>query len=71
MSELTHLDLFLREIECYDMKWFDEIGGYLARAELIQLREDLKIAEENSFMNKANELYRENVKLRAELSKWK
>jgi len=41
----TPLDLFLREVECYDMNWFAEIGGHQARTELAQLRARLGVAE--------------------------
>jgi hypothetical protein len=39
MSDTPKLDDFMREIECYDMKWYEEIGGHQAAAELTKLRQ--------------------------------
>lgn len=34
---MTKLESFLREVECFDAKWFRSIGGHSARRELQEL----------------------------------
>lgn len=45
------LENFLREVECYDQKWFDAIGGHWARQELQALND----------LHKAMDYYRASV----------
>jgi hypothetical protein len=77
---MSALDEFLAEVNCYDMKWFEEIGGKQATIELAKLRLDAsgryikggegshwEGCEKTHFDCKIKKLEKENAKLLADL----
>lgn len=54
--------LFLREVECYDMKWFASIGGYSAYAQLrnVELLVE-RLGRQNGHLSRAAEQRNEAV----------
>ncbi len=66
MTELTQLDLLLREIKCYSLDWFQEMGGHQARLEVARLRADNLFLNglAERFAKDGDSQYREIIKLR-------
>lgn len=44
---MSKIDMVLQEVSAYDYKWFEEIGGPQARAEVSALRFDLEAANDH------------------------
>lgn len=54
--------LFLREVECYDMKWFASIGGYSAYAQLRNVELLVKrLGRQNEHLSRSAEQRNEAV----------